>query len=89
MYALFHKVNQKILHLDVMVDRSGCIQYHASDSGSIPLVHSTTSCLTQLLDQYEIYDYSYDYPCMDDVIVDDYEIKKLYVSYEEMIYAEE
>lgn len=89
MYALVHKLTDKILYVDVMVSQHGT-EFHASHDGDIPLIHSNCNHLTRMLQEnYPEYQNSYQFPCMDDVTISDYEIRRMYMSSEELAIEED
>lgn len=85
MYALVNKFSDRVLNVDVLVGMDGCIQYYASVDGDIPLIHSTPTNFKMLFDRYPEYQYSYQFPCVDDVDLNDYEIRQVYLSHEELV----
>lgn len=83
MYALINKLNDKVLHVDVRISNDGYMTYHASDDGELPLIHFTRVHMVQMIDgNYPDYENSYEYPSLDEIDIEDYEIRELYISQE-------
>lgn len=89
MYTLIHKYTDKMLYVDVLIGQHGT-SFNASHDGDIPLIHSNCNQFKRILNRtYPEYEHSYQYPCMDDVDIDNYEIRRIYLSSEELIMEED
>lgn len=90
MYALIHKDTEKMLHVDVLIDNQSCTEYTVAIDGEIPLIHSTPNCFKAMLaGKYPEYQHSFNYPYLDDIDLNDFEIRVLYLSYEELALEED
>lgn len=90
MYVLIHRYSENMLYVDFMVGSNNCVEFYAATQGDVPIIHSTPQHFKKmLLGEYPEYQYSYEYPCLEDVNISDFEIRKLYTSYEELLYEED
>ena len=90
MYALIHKQSERMLHVDILVDQSSCNEYVATLDGDIPLIHTTPKNFKQMKSgKYPDYLHSFQYPYIDDIDLNDYEIRVLYLSHEELANEED
>ena len=85
MYALIHKYTDKILHVDVMINQDNCMEYIATMDGDIPLIHPTPSNFKDMIEgAYPKFQHSFQYPYLDDIDLNDFEIRVLFLSYSEL-----
>lgn len=90
MYALIHKDSERMLYVDILLNNSLCQTYVATLEGDIPLIHPTPKHFqTMKSGKYPDHLLSFQYPYLDDVDLDDYEIRVLYLSHEELANEED
>lgn len=90
MYALINRFSENILYVTIMVGNDGCTQYHIDEDGDIPLIHPIPKHFHNIIEgNFPEYEYSFNYPYLGETNIQDVEVRRMYMSYEELANEED